>query len=113
MSASKSQKDFIKGNHMLREIHQKFAEMGSSHVNITSEAVDLHFVALIAFNGIIWLLDGRNFEPSALSTIPAGDNENINQFFFENACYLVKSEFIDNANEKLNFSALLLIDNSL
>ena len=84
----------------LKDIHEEMAKAGGTDVPNIDDNILFHFVALIPFNGAVWLMDGRRASPIEFKN---------SESFFDSACKIANEEFVQKSDDQTNFAAVILI----
>lgn len=100
LSSSIGNETQIETSSELKQIHDEIAKTGGTDVPDINDNVLFHYVALIPFNGSIWLMDGRRSGP--IEFMNTGN-------YFETACAIASEEFVQKSEDKTNFAAVILV----
>ncbi len=92
----------LETNERVRELHAKYSILGQSEAPEPSEVVNLHFVAFVQVNGLLFELDGRKEGPVYHGPICGN--------FFKTCSSIIQRVFIDKQVNVL-FNALALVRN--
>lgn len=106
LNSESNNEKLIENSCELREIHEEIARIGETELPNLDDNVPFHFVALIPFEGSVWLMDGRLDGPDGGPVNCKSYSEGL---FFECACNLANEEFVQKSTDQTNFAAVILI----
>lgn len=93
----------LEASKSLRGVHSTFANQGQTAAPDASEKIELHFVAFVVKDGVLYELDGRR-------NAPVSRGASTDATLLEDSCQIIKQEYMARDPDEVRFTILALTD---